>query len=330
MFWIQSFASLKVTLSGMLLLAIGAMLTYGGDTGFTVWVIIFPMLILVINLISAITVNKKINRQPGLLLFHLSLVSLVVVIAVGRMTHLDAQIEMVVGQRFDIANVVEIQQGPWHIGNLDSIDFIQGPYVVSYDPGLRRGPTASNVGVVDVDGSIEEVIVGDDTPLIFSDYRLYTSFNKGFSVLLEWQPNKGGSYLGNVNMPSFPLNDYQQKNEWAPPNSSETIKFWLRLDTAYDEDGSWLLSQDNSSGVLIVTVDGQRVELEEGADIQFSDGRLRYKELTMWMGYTIFYDPTLRWLFFISVIGVLGLSWHLWLHAEQMLDKNSNKPNKAQ
>ena len=31
------------------------------------------------------------------------------------------------------------------------------------------------------------------------------------------------------------------------------------------------------------------------------------------MGYRVFYDPTLQWLFFVAVIGVLGLSHYFWV-----------------
>ena len=327
--WLYAMASLKVTLSGMLLLAVGSMLTYGGDTGFSVWVLVVPMALLAVNLICAIASNRKINRQPGLLLFHLALLSLVVVVAVGRLSHLEAQLEMTVGQRFDANSLVQLQQGPWHVGDLSEIDFSQGPYVVNYEPGIQRGPTMSQVGVFKADGSVEALVVGDDTPLIFGDYLLYTSFNKGFSLILEWLSNDGSLVTGSINMPSYPLNDYRQKNEWMPPGSDQTVKFWLRLDTDYDEDNYWLLSEDNSSAVLVITVGDQRVELQEGQELQFESGTLRYKDLTMWMGYTIFYDPTLRWLFFISVFGVLGLAWHLWSHADRLLAVTSQKDIKG-
>ena len=42
-------------------------------------------------------------------------------------------------------------------------------------------------------------------------------------------------------------------------------------------------------------------------------GRLRFEKLTAWMGYRVFYDPTLQWLFFVAVIGVLGLSHYFWV-----------------
>lgn len=327
--WLYATASLKVTLSGMLLLAIGSMLTYGGDTGISVWVLVVPMVLLAVNLICAIASNRKINRQPGLLLFHLSLLSLVVVVAVGRLAHLEAQLEMTVGQHFDAGSLVQLQQGPWHVGDLGEIDFSQGPYVVNYEPGIQRGATMSQVGVFKADGSVEALVVGDDTPLIFGDYRLYTSFNKGFSLILEWVSNDGSLVTGSINMPSYPLNDFRQKNEWRPPGSDQTVKFWLRLDTAYDENDYWLLSEDNSSGVLVITIGDQRIELQEGQELQFEDGTLRYKDLTMWMGYTIFYDPTLRWLFFISVFGVLGLAWHLWTHSDRLLAVTSQKDKKG-
>jgi hypothetical protein len=30
------------------------------------------------------------------------------------------------------------------------------------------------------------------------------------------------------------------------------------------------------------------------------------------MGYRLFYDPTIQWLFFVSILGVLGLSQYFW------------------
>ena len=30
------------------------------------------------------------------------------------------------------------------------------------------------------------------------------------------------------------------------------------------------------------------------------------------MGYKVYYDPTLRWLFFVSIIAVFGMAWHYW------------------
>ena len=41
-------------------------------------------------------------------------------------------------------------------------------------------------------------------------------------------------------------------------------------------------------------------------------GRLRYERLSTWMGYKIFYDPTLHLMFATAIVGVLGLFTHFW------------------
>ena len=46
---------------------------------------------------------------------------------------------------------------------------------------------------------------------------------------------------------------------------------------------------------------------------------MRYERLTGWMGYRIFYDPTLLPLFVVALLGVLGLAWHLWRRSSQLL-----------
>jgi cytochrome c biogenesis protein ResB len=47
----------------------------------------------------------------------------------------------------------------------------------------------------------------------------------------------------------------------------------------------------------------QRVELTPGSEVQLAEGRLRYEALTTWMGYRVFYDPTIQWLFWVTIAG---------------------------
>lgn len=311
MIWVNRLASKHLTMFGMFLLAIGAALSYGGRLDVSMWVLVVPLLVLSVNLLAAIMTNRRINRQPGLLIFHLGLLGLVVLVAIGRLVHMDAQVEMVVGQAFDHESLHEIKQGPLHVSHLDEINFIQGPYSVNYDPGPRRRETYSYVMATRPNGQREEFVIGDDTPLLMGDYRIYTSFNKGYTTILTWKPDGGEPITGSVNMPSYPLYDYKQQNSWTPPGTKDEIKFWLRLTNPHDENKKWVLEEKTSGGVLVVTVGDERVELDPGEETKLPTGVLRYEALTMWMGYTIFYDPTLGWLFWISVIAVLGLTWHL-------------------
>lgn len=311
MTFLRYLASLKLTLVGMVLLAIGAGLTYDNLLDVTVWVLVAPLALLSVNLSAAIFTNQRINRQPGLLLFHVGLLGAIVLAAIGRMSWVDAHVELAEGQAFSPDAVLELKQGPWHRGRMDKVRFIQGAYQIEYAAGMQRGLTFSQVLVPGERNEMTEKIVGDDRPLVIEGYRFYTTFNKGFAVVLTWIPDQGPPVTGRVNLPSYPLYDYKQDNAWTPPGAEE-IKFWLQLTTGLREDAAWVLDARNSKGVLVVTSNGQRVELAPGERARLNAGHLRYDKLSAWMGYKIFYDPTIKWLFFVSVIAVGGMAWHYW------------------
>lgn len=309
---LQRFASLKLTLTGMLLLGAGAMYNYGNPMDVSEWVLVVPLAFLAINLLAAIITNSRINRQPGLLVFHICLLGTVLLAGLGRLTHLDAHLELPLGAGFHPDRLMDVNRGPLHSGDLQQIHFVQGPYTVQYDVGLKRGLTHSYVSVPNESGQWQEKIVGDDRPLIFGKYRFYTTFNKGFTPVLTWLPEQGEPQTGTVNMPSYPLFEYKQDNLWIPPGGKE-IRFWLQLETGMDLYSAWTLDGRNASGVLVVTTDGQRQEVKVGESVALPGGKLRFEALSTWMGYRVFYDPTIQWMFFVSVFGVLGLMHYFWV-----------------
>lgn len=309
---LRKIASLKITLVGMGLLTVGAIMSYGNPQATSIWVLVVPMILLAFNLVAAIATNPRINQQPGLLVFHVCLLLVLLLAALGRLTHIDAHLELVAGTEFNPEKLMDVREGPLHVGDLDKVRFVQGPYTVQYASGLKRGLTHSHVKVETLPGQWEDRVVGDDRPLVIHGYRFYTTFNKGFSPIMTWIPKEGEAVTGAVNMPSYPLFDYKQDNRWVPPNSSEEIKFWLQLDTGLDMDNSWVLDGRKSTGTLIVTTPEKRHEVQVGGSVQMENGVLRYDALTTWMGYRLFYDPTIQWLFFVSIIGVLGLSQYFW------------------
>lgn len=310
--WLKRLSSLKFTLVGMILLGIGAGLSYDNPVDVSVWVLILPLALLAVNLAAAIVTNPRINRQPGLLLFHVCLLSTVVLAGIGRLTHLDAHMEIAMGEKFHEDLLQEVKKGPWHAGDLEKVAFIQGPYTVEYAAGLRRGLTHSEVLVPDNTGRMIATDVGDDRPLVLERYRFYTTFNKGFSAILTWIPDQGRPITGRVNLPAYPLYDYKQDNRWTPPGTNEEIKFWMQLDTGLTVEEPWVLDGRNATGVLVVTSKDQRVELNLGEEVDLEHGRLRYDDLTTWMGYRVFYDPTIQWLFYVTVAGVFGLTHYFW------------------
>lgn len=310
--WLSRLSSLKFTLVGMVLLGVGAALSYGNPVDVSVWVLIVPLALLAVNLAAAIITNPRINRQPGLLVFHVCLLGTVILAGVGRLTHFDAHLEIAENQAFGPALLLEVSQGPWHMGNLDRVQFIQGRYTVDYSPGLKRGLTHSEVLLPGSEGVAVPRDVGDDRPLVLERYRFYTTHNKGFAPILTWLPDQGEPITGRINMPSYPLFDYKQDNEWTPPGAREKIKFWLQLQTGLTLEKDWVLDGRNSTGTLVVSTGDKREELQPGEEVRLAQGRLRYENLTTWMGYRVFYDPTIQWLFWVTITGVLGLTHFFW------------------
>lgn len=326
---IRALGSIRLALVGMLLLAIGATLSYDNPVGTPVWVLVAPLAFLAVNLLAAIATNPRINRRGGLLVFHLGLLAIIVLAGIGRLTHLDAQLEITEGAAFSPSDMTHLAKGPWHSGALEQLAFVQGSFTVDYSPGMVRGLTHSTVfipqdtarpsGPTNDSQSWQTKVVGDDRPLKLEGYRFYTTFNKGFAPVLTWIPDGGGEALsGTIHMPSYPLFDYKQDSSWTPPNEkggSKEIKFWLRLKTGLREDAAWVLDGKTAAGVLVVNVDDRRVELEPGQSAHVPGGTLRYERLTTWMGYKVFYDPTLYWLFGAAIMAILGLGTHFWRKA---------------
>jgi len=309
---LRQLASLRLTLAGMGLLGVGAALSYDNPVGTPVWVLVIPLALLSVNLFAAILSNPHINRRGGLLLFHVGLLLIVVLAAVGRLTRMEGRIELTEGTAFAAEDLTEIRRGPWHAGALERVQFVQGPYTVDYTTGMARGPTRSQVLIPDGQGGWERRIVGDDTPLVLESYRFYTTFNKGFAPILSWIPDQGAPVTGSVHMPPYPLFEHRQANRWTPPGTGE-IRFWLQLETGMDPAADWRLDPVNSSGVLVVrSADERRVELKPGESLRLDGGVLRYERLSSWMGYKLYYDPTLHWLFIAAMVTVFGLAAHFW------------------
>ncbi len=315
----RGLGSTRLALVGMFLLAIGAALSYDNPAETPVWVLVVPLAFLAVNLLAAIATNPRINRRGGLLVFHLGLLAIIVLAGVGRLTHFDAQLEITEGTPFSPSDLTNLEKGPLHSGALQQLAFVQGSFTVDYSSGMVRGLTHSQVLIPDGQANAsgggqgwQTKVVGDDRPLILEGYRFYTTFNKGFAPILTWIPEQGEAISGTIHMPPYPLFEYKQDSSWTPPNGQE-IKFWLRLKTGLREDAAWVLNGKTATGVLVVNTGEQRVELEPGQNVQLPGGNLRYDRLTTWMGYKVFYDPTLHWLFGAALIAITGLATHFWL-----------------
>ena len=309
---LSALTSLTLTVLGIIVLAVGILVTYKSADAAVGWVVI-PLTVLALNLLFALCLNRRFRRQSGLMVFHLCLLAIVLLAAWGRMTVFRGQVEIVEGQSFDPTTVVTKQRGAWHPFNkLEGVQFAQAQIRVKYAPKLRRGTTQSTVLTSFPDGQQLEHTVGDIYPLKAAGYRFYTTSNKGYALVLIWRGDDGKAQRGAVHLPSFPLNEWKQINTWVTP-AGTTVGLEFHPQTKVPLDSGWLLDSRNSGGSITVTIDDRDpVRLQAGEQIRLPGGTLGYEGPRMWMGYAIFYDPTLPWLLAAAVIGVLALAWHFW------------------
>lgn len=309
-------ASLKLTLAGMILLLSGTLVSQvgagQGDTGTSVVWLVVPLALLGANLLAALWCNPRFRRQPGLLVFHLCLAFALILVACGRLTHLEGRAEILAGQPFDPSAVEVVGMGPWHpFERLREVSFRQGDFTVNYAPGIVRQNTRSEL-VMSGDVTGDSIVpIGDTIPLRASGYRFYTTSNKGYAAVLTWAGTSADRATGAVHFPSYPLWDWKQVNRWRTPAGTD-LELALELPEPVSERDRWTLDSRGATGALTLRWSSGEQILQPTETVRLPGGTLRFEGLRMWMGYEIAYDRTLPWLVSAALAAVLGLSWHFW------------------
>ncbi len=303
---LRTLASNRLMMAGFALLAAGTVASYKLP-GVPAAALVAPLALLAVNLLAAIAVRPAL-RRGGLGVFHVALLALLLLAGWGRLVHLDARVEVTEGTVLDPAQVEVTRQGPWHGDAWRRLGFQQGAWEVDYAPRMWRTHTRSQVWLP---GERTPLVVGDDTPLVLDGYRFYTTSNKGFAPVLGWQVPGQEPLVGVLHMPSYPAMDWKQEQAWTAPDGRE-LRLRLRVQAPAPHDAPWTLAPQATPATLLVTLDGQQHELRPGDAVQLPGATLRFERLHGWMGYKIFYDPTLIPMLVVALAGVAGLAWHLW------------------
>lgn len=305
----MALASLRLTLVTLVLLLGAVVYVYDheGEADATLPLVI-PLSILSINLLAAIVTNKAFRRQLPLLVFHLALVAIIALVAIGRLTYLRATTEVVSGGRH--LAMERIEAGPWHGGAKDALSFENLGFSIEYKPGLRRDATLNRVRWRDESGIPHTAEIGDQVPLVIRGYRFYTSSNKGFAALFRWEPLQGGAELGSVNFPGYPLHRDDQTTAWRLGADELRVRLNIRGQLIDPEAaGSFRLPAEHD---VTLETPWRVATLKPGESVLIPAGRLVYVGLTTWMGYNVFYDWTMPWLLAACALAVLALGWHFW------------------
>ncbi len=301
----------------LVLLVLFALAVLATDAG---WLLpseamVLPFTLLVFNLVAAIVVNPRFRRTTPLLVFHLSLLALILLALLGRLTYLQGQVLIPVGEEFG-GELGRQEQGPWHQNSLDNVLFSNEGFEVDYDRRAKRNRTYNKVRWPDADGRVQEGIIGDDRPLLLQGYRIYTSNHRGFALQFTWLPaNKGLPSSGLVTLKSWPRLRFEQAQQWRPPGTD--LDLWVKLefdDSMLDEDRPWTFAIPERHRVIVrVGEQGrERHELQVGGSLELAEGELLYDGVQSWMGYEFYSDWTLPWIGAASFAAVLALAWFYW------------------
>ena len=303
-------ASLKLTLAIIVILVAGIGIIYFSNVRY-VWALAIPFAAFAVNLGAAVATNPVFRKHTALLVFHLALITIVLLIALGRLTYFKGRTELVEGEVFAGQMVFE-ESGPWHPRHLDTLRFSNDGFTISYFSTMKRGTTRNQVTWTAPDGRTGQSIIGDQYPLLLEGYRIYATANKGFAPVFRWRPDNGSEQIGAMHLPTYPLMQYKQINEWQPPGSQ--VKLWIMLPIsevllAPDRPSEFRLP---TSQQLVVRLGEERRTLSPGETMRLPDGELTYLELRKWMGYDFSYDFTLPWLLASSILAVVSMAWHFW------------------
>lgn len=299
---LSALASPKWMLAFFIFAAISAVISMEHPEWITpVWML--PLGIFCLSLLAAMATNPRLRGDLPLLGLHLGLFALIVLFAAARLTYLDGHVSLERGQSFsgklDIA-----EQGPWHFGKLPQLRFANDGFEETFRPGERWEVTANRIYWWNDAGQRQSASIGESRPLLLSGYRIYTTFNRGFSVHFQWENAAGEVELGNVQLRP---GEHDLANEWLLPNG---IKVWAMLQP---QESLQILPGESRRNLgvgtlghrLVIRHGEQRHVIARGESLDLPGGRLTYRKLDTWMGYRLVFDPTIHWLGAAGLFSVL-------------------------
>ena len=307
---IDAFASNRSTLVLLVVLALSITVYYQVSLSQRIWIIALPTGLLILNFLLALATRGILKNNWPLMVFHFAMIALVLLAFAGRMSFFKATLELAENEEFS-GQLENIQQGPWHRYGLSESRFTNLGFQIRYHRGIKRDKTLNRVLLTTANGQRQSLEIGDHVPLIIGHYRFYTSHNKGYAPVFEWQPfATTESIVGSIHLPAYPTHEYGQALQWQIPGTKTKLWTMLRIDENVlpeDREFDFRVPQQHQ---LIVRHQEQRYELQPGDTLELPDGILRYQKLTTWMGYKVDYDWTRPWLLATALIGLAGLFVH--------------------
>lgn len=306
----KAWASLRLTAVFLVLLLLGAVIgQYLPEI--RVLALALPLVLLAANLLAAIAFTASFRRQLSLLVFHIALLSVVVLTALSVLTSMTGTAEIAEGQWFD-GHMISQSAGPLHPGRMDDLAFA----LESVQFGFRADGSVewmrASVLLREADGQLLRLPLSVQRPVHLSGYRIYATPARGFAAVITWKPDGAlDAATGAVHFPPVPADPYRLTTEWEPPGG--TLALWMQVSLPAgplpSAEADWVRPPDDVA-LIIREQDGRRVILKKGESTRIAGGDLRFDEVRWWLGLSFHYDWTVPWLLAASIMAVLSLGGH--------------------
>lgn len=269
-----------------------------------IWVL--PLGIFALSVIAAVLVRPRLRRDPALLGLHLALLVLIVLVGIERLAYFDGAATLSDGAVFSGELHLD-ERGPLHPDRVASLRFANEGFVEDYADRDRWRATYNRVRVWDERGHSHVTQIGDDAPLQLNGYRIFTTFNRGYSPVFHWQPAQGAPQMGTVQL--YPNAKAWMANDWRLPSGPTA---WVLLEPEQSVNIQRGERRTNMGAAelahrVVLRVGEQRWTLRPGESADLPGGRLTYVRLGVWMGYRIVYDFAAHWLASAAAAMVLCL-----------------------
>lgn len=306
---VRRFGSLRLTPWLLILLALGVV-SHHLHAGAGEWPLSIALALLAANLLTSVATHSSFRRHASLLVFHIALLIVISLAAIGRLTYLKGHVELSEGAAFS-GRLAEFESGPLHAWGLNESRFINRGFTIYYDKGIRRAETENQVAWIDQHGQRQQTTIGDHQPLVLNGYRFYTTHNKGFAPTFTWIPGNGSAPVtGTIHLPSYPMREFRQARKWTMPGTDLELWAMLVLEERVIDAKQAFQFRIPERHHLIIRIGEDRHVLRSGERLPLANGEMIYHGLKSWMGYRVHYDWTRPWILAACLLGICALAWH--------------------
>lgn len=261
----------------------------------------------VIMTVTVIWHWQRLVKQPGMLVFHISLAAVLAALLIAPLYRVNAYFELAEGQTFQ-GEFILYEAGSWHVVDKHRWHLTQGTIQVNY----KRDDLGKSINsVLNDEQNNSQKPIRFLQPVNIDGFRITPTGNMGYSAILTYSYKDGRQQHGVVNFPGYPTSRTNQTNRFLSPETQETHVRLNLVNPPYRKDQPWSLDLSENTTVTIEH-DWLKFNLKPGDVGTLPNGRLHFNKLVRWLGYSAVYDPFAPFIFFSALVSLLAIFWHVF------------------